>query len=80
MSSQFVCNDFLRKLSKFLGVSGNHTQNIKNIFNVLCCKYCWLSNTFYRTQISLIDPEKYHFLYLPVTKLGHNFHVARSFE
>ena len=36
----------------------------------MCSRYYQLSNVFYRTQISLIDHEKYYFLCLPVTKFG----------
>ena len=33
-----------------------------------------------RTQISFIDPEKYYFMCLLVTKLLHDFHVANPCE
>ena len=41
---------------------------IKKFFNSLCERHCWLSRTFYRTQISLIGLEKQSFLSPSVIK------------
>ena len=37
-------------------------KDVNNFFNLLYHRHCWLSRTFYRTQISLIDLEKQSFL------------------
>ena len=45
--------------SESFWVSAETTHKTWKIFlNVVCCRYCWLSKTFYRIQISLMDPKK----------------------
>ena len=60
------------------------------------CRYCWLSKNFYRTLISLINPEKWCFIahclintksfsklprhYTSPTCCFHNFNLFRGFE
>ena len=64
MSIRFVCCNCLKQQSNFLGVSEKHAQDMKNIFYAVCCRYCWVFNAFYRTQISLIDPRNTIFVLL----------------
>ena len=39
--------------------------------NAVCCRYCWISEAFYRSQLSAIDPEKYYFWKSSVTQKWH---------
>ena len=55
-------------------------RDIKEFSNLPCYRHCWLCKTSYRTKISLIDIEKYYFLFLPVTKMSSNIHIARPLE
>ena len=40
-------------------------NDINKFFSSLCHRHCWLSRTFYRTQISLIGLEKQSLLIMP---------------
>ena len=42
MSIRLVCSEILKYQPKFQGVSGDYTQDMKNIFNVAMCLQVFL--------------------------------------
>ena len=68
MSVNLSAEIFQNNCQKFLDLSRNFLQVTKNILKFVCYKCCWLSGTSYRTQISLMIPEKYYYLFSLLTQ------------
>ena len=62
MSGGFVCGNLLKLMPKFLNLSKSHMADVIEFLILLCHRYCWLSKTFYKTHISLIELEKHYSL------------------
>ena len=75
MSDASACNDFLELIPKILYLSKIHMRGKNDFSNLLYHRHCWLSKTFYRTQISSTDLEKYQF-FAAMTKMWHKCHVT----
>ena len=68
MLDAFLCGNLLQVTSKLRNLSRSHMKDANKWFSSLGHRHCWISRTFYRTQISLIDLAKLSLLCRSVTK------------